>query len=234
MITKVIAACTAVSALSVAMIIDSTAWHIRALALSEERGVFISKTNIFLYGGRFFSLLYMTSLAYLVDIGGKAVELITVSALGFSISSAANHFVLGKRNNRKWFVETAAKALRLPPRKCNIDAQFFNVVSRSTLNNRLFILSSSATLIFSMGISIPYVVASVFPEYRMTFNNLGQIINSIGMLMVLLAIDNKMYRDWDNGEIHESNEYYTSSRTVGLLLAAAIYWLSSAIIELSA
>lgn len=230
MLIEAIVAVVAITSLTVAMIIDSTAWHIRGLAQIEERGTFISKTNIFLYGGRFFSLLYMTSLAYLVDIGGTAAEIIFVSAAGFLISSVANHFVLGLRNVRKRFVESVASALRLPPRQCDIDAEYFHMFSMAAIKNKLFIFSSMATIVFSMGISIPYVVASIFPEYRMTFNNLGQIINSLGMLMVLLIIDNQMYRDWDKGSIRESNEYYTSSRTFGLMFTAILYFSITALI----
>jgi len=230
MLIETIVAVVAVASVTVAMIVDSTAWHIRGLARVEERGAFISKTNIFLYGGRFFSLLYMTSLAYLVDIGGTATEIILVSAAGFFISSIANHVVLGTRTVRKRFVETVASALRLPSRECDIEADHFRIFSRAATKNRLFLFSSMATFIFSMGISVPYVIASIFPEYRMTFNNLGQIINSLGMLMVLLIIDNQMYRDWDRGSIRESNEHYTSSRTFGLMSASFLYFALSAAI----
>ena len=213
----------AISAVTIAMIIDSTAWHIRALSRIEERGLFISRTNIFLYGGRFFSLLYMTSLSYLVDIRSTAKEIILISAIGFFFSSLANHMVLGFRGVRKRFVETAAWTLRLPHRSHDTGAAHFRIFSRDSLKSPLFILSSLATFVFSMGISIPYVVASIFPEYRMTFNNLGQIINSLGMLLVLLVIDNRMYRDWDHGTILQSNEIYTSSRTCGLMMASIFY-----------
>lgn len=81
-----------------------------------------------------------------------------------------------------------------------------------------------------MGISIPYIVASIFPEYRMTFNNLGQIINSVGMLLVLVFIDNQMYKDWDRGIIVNSNEHYTGSRTFGLMVSAIIYFLCAALV----
>ncbi|MFN4357530.1 hypothetical protein [Sphingopyxis alaskensis] len=232
MLIETIVAIVAIASVSIAMIIDSTAWHIRGLARVEERGAFISKTNIFLYGGRFFSLLYMTALAYLVDIGGTASEIILVSATGFFVSSIANQAILGTRKVRKRFVETVAYALHLPARECDIDADHFRIFSRSALENRLFLYSSLATLIFSMGISVPYVVASIFPEYRMTFNNLGQIINSIGMLMVLLVIDNRMYKDWDKGSIRESNEYYTSSRTAGLMIASTFYFSANFLIAI--
>lgn len=212
------------------MIVDSTAWHIRALARSEERGAFISKTNIFLYGGRFFSLVYMTSLAYLVDIGGTAVEIILVSAGGFFIASVANHLVLGIRHVRKKFVLVVASILRLPRRPCDISGADFRICSREALKSRLFIFSSVATFVFSMGISIPYIVASIFPEYRMTFNNLGQIINSVGMLLVLVFIDNQMYKDWDRGIIVNSNEHYTGSRTFGLMVSAIIYFICAALV----
>ncbi len=220
---EVITIIVAIAAVTIAMIIDSTAWHIRALSRIEERGLFISRTNIFLYGGRFFSLLYMTSLSYLVDIGSSAKEIISISAIGFFFSSLSNHMVLGLRGVRKRFVETAAWALRLPHRSHDIGAAHFRIFSRHSLTNPLFMLSSLATFIFSMGISIPYVIASTFPEYRMTFNNLGQIINSLGMLLVLIVIDNRMYRDWDHGTILQSNEIYTSSRTCGLMMASIFY-----------
>jgi hypothetical protein len=223
MMIELITIIVAISAVTIAMIIDSTAWHIRALSRIEERGLFISRTNIFLYGGRFFSLLYMTSLSYLVDIRSTAKEIILISAVGFFFSSLANHMVLGLRGVRKRFVETAAWALRLPHRDHDIGVAHFRIFSRDSLKSPLFVLSSLATFVFSMGISIPYVVASIFPEYRMTFNNLGQIINSLGMLLVLLVIDNRMYRDWDHGTILQSNEIYTSSRTCGLMMASLFY-----------
>lgn len=230
MLIETIIVLVAIASLSVAMIIDSTAWHIRGLARIEERGAFISKTNIFLYGGRFFSLVYMTSLAYLVDIGGTAVEIIFLSACGFLIASVANHLVLGMRNVRKKFVEMVTTNLRLPPRPCDISGAPFHVFSSEAIKSRLFLFSSTATFIFSIGISIPYVIASIFPEYRMTFNNLGQIINSAGMLIVLLVIDNQMYKDWDKGIIQASNEHYTGSRTFGLLASSLIYFFAAAVI----
>lgn len=230
MLIESLVAIIAIISISIAMIIDSTAWHIRGLARLEERGVFISKTNIFLYGGRFFSLLYMTSLSYLVDIGGSAFQIIMVSAAGFLVSSASNKLILGVRGIRKLFVETVSYILRLPHRECDTNAISFRIFSRSSFKSSLFVFSTLATIIFSMGISIPYVIASLFPDYRMTFNNLGQIINSLGMLMVLLIIDNRMYRDWDMGLILDSNEQYTSSRVAGLMLASAIYFIIAILI----
>lgn len=230
MLIESLVAIIAIISISIAMIIDSTAWHIRGLARLEERGVFISKTNIFLYGGRFFSLLYMTSLSYLVDIGGSAFQIIMVSAAGFLVSSASNKLILGVRGIRKVFVETVSNILRLPHRECNINTVSFRIFSSSSFKSSLFIFSTLATIVFSMGISVPYVIASLFPDYRMTFNNLGQIINSLGMLMVLLIIDNRMYRDWDMGLILDSNEQYTSSRVAGLMVASAIYFIIAILI----
>lgn len=230
MLIESLVAIIAIISISIAMIIDSAAWHIRGLARLEERGVFISKTNIFLYGGRFFSLLYMTSLSYLVDIGGSAFQIIMVSAAGFLVSSASNKLILGVRGIRKVFVETVSNILRLPHRECNINTVSFRIFSRSSFKSGLFVFSTLATIVFSMGISVPYVIASLFPDYRMTFNNLGQIINSLGMLMVLLIIDNRMYRDWDMGLILDSNEQYTSSRVAGLMVASAIYFIIAILI----
>lgn len=214
-----------VAGLTIAMLIDSTAWHIRALAVIEDRGLFISKTNIFLYGGRFFSLLYMTILAYFVDIGKMPADIILVSAIGFGIAAITNHVILGIQRNRRVFVALAATGLFLPhrpPAEANVASA---VLRQSASAQKLFVQSALATFVFSLGISVPYFVAALYPDFRMTFNNLGQIINSIGMLILLLLVDAKLYRDWDAGVIAESNEAYTLSRTVGLFVAATVFAL---------
>jgi Alternate to MurJ len=212
--------------LAIAMLIDSAAWHIRAMSLSQERGLFISKTNIFLYGGRFFSLLYMTGLSFLVDIGKQPSEVVLLCAVGFVVAAVVNHILLGIRSNRKAFMRLSARCLFLPRREAPAGRPAIAIILHDAASRRLFILSTIATFVFSMGISVPYIIAAVFPDFRMTFNNLGQIINSIGMLIILLLVDAKMYKDWDDDKLAETNEAYTLSRSTGLISAGMIFALA--------
>lgn len=68
----------------------------------------------------------------------------------------------------------------------------------------------------------PYVVASLFPAHRMALGAIGQIINSLGTLILLFLVDPILYRLMDNDELSENLQAYSYGRAFGFLIGSCL------------
>jgi hypothetical protein len=92
--------------------------------------------------------------------------------------------------------------------------------------NKLLLSTTVSTTLFCLGMSAPYILASLFRSYRLTLASTGQILNAIGMIFILLFVDLLMFKSWDDKELQHAIKYYSRGRVLGILLAASIVAMS--------
>ena len=68
-----------------------------------------------------------------------------------------------------------------------------------------------------MGVTLPFVVASVYPENRMMISSLGQAVNAVGTVIVLFKVDSAMYQSMDTGRLPRLVGYFVAGRIVALV-----------------
>jgi hypothetical protein len=94
-------------------------------------------------------------------------------------------------------------------------------VTKISLNKPLFIATAVVSTFFAFALMAPLVLASAFPEYRLTLNNSGSLINFFGMLLLLAYLDPMLYKALDDGTFNEKIESYIWGRITGFMICAA-------------
>ena len=210
-------------AVAVSSIIETSSWNLRSQASRDNKGLFIARTNIYLYGGRFFLLAFSTGLAYLVDINATVVE---ISLLIFSsyMSAALAHTLLISGNISNLLVKSGARLLGLPNQKSGPQHVF---------HAKIFWFTSLSASFFCVAMATPFIIATQFPEYRMTLSGVGQLINSFGTLILLFMVDPLLYRLLDKNILSSAIRSYTMGRLFGFFLGGLLALIPYLIIQFS-
>lgn len=195
--------------ISICLLIETTTWILRSYAGPDESGKYIARTNIYLYGGRFFSLFFGLGASFMVDAGISTSSILLVIASAI-LSASISHLLISRF---EWVLFKIAFLLKLEVK---------NINKNKIDNNRLKRNSTISTFIFSFGLTIPYIIASRFPDLRMTLSNLGQIINALGTLILLFIVDPILYKEMDSGNLRGSIYSFVKGRTYGLLLGSLL------------
>lgn len=179
-------------------------------------GLYISRTNIYSYTGRFFAFTYMTCLSILVDTGSTPVSICLIIGSSLIVATSLHLFLLNRSQYSRRILSSIARMLSLgaviPDVSGDIALPYARTISRST---------AAASFLLCMALGAPYVLASLVPEYRLTIANVGQILNSIAMIFILFYVDQNLYKSWDEKKLHVAVQSYNTGRIVGISLAGA-------------
>lgn len=225
-VTAIIAA-LALASLSISLLIETSSWWLRSFSTKGNMGLYVSRTNIYLYGGRFFALLFSTLIAFLVDRGAGTGSLLTIFTIGFAVTGAAHVLLLNDTVFTLKLVTRIARLMRLTPP----DVRTLPQRSRQD-SERLRLPTALSSMFFGFGLSMPYVLASALPEYRLTIGNLGQIINSFGTLLLLFWVDQRLFAALDRDSLHEAVVHYAAGRASGFFAVAGAFALGAMILAL--
>jgi hypothetical protein len=207
-------------ALVSALLIESSSWWIKALCPPQQMGAYISRTNIYLYGGRFFVLVFSSGVAFYVESGqspGRVAVLVGLSMLLAAVAQAVllNHSSLGH------FV------LRLAARSLFLKGEFPTNHRDLGLWSPLTVPTLWSSLAFGLGTGAPLLIAALLPDFRLSISYTGQIINSAGTLIILLYVDQRLYKAMDNGLLFSEMSGYTSGRVAGFAMAGLVFLVAS-------
>ena len=202
--------------LAVSFLIETSSWCARSYSSPGNIGSFIARSNIYLYGGRFFAIATQVLIGYLVDSGAVPSDTLGIFLFGFLLTIATHVLFLGKRSWRKSLEYLLLKLMRL-----HVLPSPSPSVSR-VINKRLFIATTLVSTFFALALMAPLVLASAFPEYRLTLNNSGSLINFFGMLLLLAYLDPMMYKALDDGTFGEKVESYIWGRIAGFAICASL------------
>lgn len=207
-------------ALAFAFFIETSSWWLRIEANKENVGLYISRSNIYLYGGRFFSLIFGVLLAFRIESGTDPKNISLLLSISFIISFILQATILNYRF-RKLVIKVLSFILKLPaPKKCHVKYIETNIESRRFL----FFSTLIASLSFSMGISVPMLLASIFIENRLVLANVGQLINALGMIFMLFFVDQRLYTALDKGTLFNNLIVYSQARILSFLLVSVVFF----------
>lgn len=204
---------------AVAFLIETSSWLVRAQSASGQLGLYVGRSNIYLYFARMFTLLFTASLALSVEVG-QAPKVIYESICATFIVSSLLHFLLIIPSSRHFIIKIVSTILFLPnkfSRSPNLGANIFS--------NKLFWLTSVTSLIFSVSLTAPILGAILFPEFRLSISYVGQVINFFGTIIILFFVDQILFRAIDSNEIEEILVSYIIGRLCGFFVVGIAFLL---------
>lgn len=203
------------AALTICMLVETTTWWLRTNATPGSVGLFISRTNIYLYSGRFFFLVFSSSISFLVDTGASTAGIVVTFALCFLVTAAVHAIMALYPEATMKISRNASKLLKMP-------LPVLDDIKRAPDDRNVMMITASSSTIFSLGLAVPYILASTYPEYRLTLASLGQAVNAVGTLLLLFFVDQILFRAIDDGTIRFKVIRYTIGRAIGFGLAGII------------
>ena len=207
--------------LALSSIIETSSWAIRSYSIKNNKGLFIARTNIYLYGGRFFLLLFATGLSFLVDTNASARDISLVISASYLVAALV-HFVLIK-NETKIFLDKRILAF--------LKLSYVDLNSKNVFHLKLFIFSLISAAFFCCAMIAPYTLETQFPEYRITVSGLSQFINSLGTIILLFTVDPILYNLLDKNKLSASISSYTIGRLIGYLIGSFIAFIPYLLFE---
>lgn len=134
----------AAAALSISLFIETSSWWIRVVATKDNFGYYISRSNIYLYGGRFFSLVFGLFLAFQIENGLSPALISITLAISFLMAFLLQILLLSKKI-RRFFILKISIVLDLPPASDKYEERS---VSRHDLDAPLFVGTLAASVSF--------------------------------------------------------------------------------------
>lgn len=197
--------------LGLALVIETTSWSIKAYSKPEFKGIFVAKTNIYLYGARLFLLLYTVGLSYLVDSKMNIYDITFLVSISYLFSALLHGCILNNKFHIK-VCEFFMKIIRIQQHSRRADSNI------RIFSNSLALKTAASSFFFTISMAAPYISASLFPDFRMTFSAVGQIINSFGTIILLFFVDPVLYKLMDSNNLMESLYGYYVGRIFGFTL----------------
>lgn len=205
--------------LSISLLVESSSWTLRAMSGKSNHGFFNSRASIYLYGGRFFSLLFMGVMSILAD-QQKDINLMTMF-ISISVTSAAcTQIFYKKMPNFFHWINKIMTGLIFQKFDMKFDYKQSVIKDNSLKRN-----TTLATVVVIFGISSPYILAAFYPEIRMTISTLGQFITAIGTVLVLFNVDTALFKKMDKNNLKYYIFEYLEGRCMGLIFASIIFWV---------
>jgi len=214
-LTAVATCCFAMS-----LFIETSSWSMRAHAKVQSQGLFNARCNIYLYSARMFYLIFMGFMAWTVDSGWSALHVQGVLAAAVSFALFLHSIYAYKRRLRaKW----DCFLLRI----FNLDTKPDTCSARecATFGMNVQRWTTIAATVLMCGVTLPFFVASLVPQYRMMIGTLAQSINALGTLVLLIRVDAYLYRSMDKEQLPDIVTYYIKGRLLALLVMTALFWL---------
>jgi hypothetical protein len=189
------------------------------MSTKSNHGFFNARANVYLYGGRFFALLFMMILSLIVDREPNFHHVLIFISISVSLAAFIqllywNSSTFFKCVNRVIIFLLLKKMPYVTPLK-----------THNKVDHTLFLNSWIATSILVFGVTSPYILACIMPEIRMTIATFGQVINAVGTVILLFKVEPLLYRRMDKNDLHVHVFSYIKGRCFGLMLAASIFWL---------
>jgi len=207
----------AVSALTAGMFVETSTWWLRALSPQQQVGLYISRSNIMAYAMRAFLVFYNALVSIYIEFGATPRSVALVLGASFLLAGAVQIVLAGRSAATMGALWLMTRVLLLAP------PEPLPQRSRRVHDVRLFVLTTFVTVVFTLGMTVPLLVAVLVPAFRLSISYLGQIINIVGMFVVLFYIDQQMFRAMDAGKLLDDVTDYTYGRMVAFLLVGACF-----------
>jgi hypothetical protein len=161
-----------------------------------------------------------------IDIGLSVEGVILYVGIGFFVGAILQAVTLNSEYASQKILTMLARLLRV-----ELEVRPEMQLSTAAPQAALFFSTFTATVLFCAGLGVPYILASALPEYRLTMSSLGQVLNAFGMIFILVYVDQRLYRAWDNGALGAAIYSYRWGRLCGILFSATVMFVLFEIVK---
>lgn len=203
-------------AMMAAFLVESSSWWIKGACPPGMVGLYVSRSNIYLYFGRFFALTYNALIAFGIENGATARQVSGTLAIGFGAAFAAHLVLLAGGGATRVTITVLGRILLLPHRQWKV------APAASCHNKPIVVATATASLCFGLGISLPLLLAVFVPQYRMSLSYIGQTVNALGTILLLFMVDQRLFRSLDEGRLLEDLPSYSLGRAAAFGAAGAV------------
>lgn len=212
----------AAAAMMASFLVESSTWWIRGACAPGMVGLYVSRSNIYQYCGRFFALAFNALIAFGIENSASARYVTATLSTGFALTCVAHGVILMGGAPTRAAVFVLGRVLFLPNQLIHQDE------AKRPTNWAIMLPTAFATLCYCFGLALPLLLAVFVPQYRMSLSYTGQIVNAVGTFMLLFMVDQPMFRSLDRGGLHRDLPSYTLGRIWAFGTAAALclgfYW----------
>jgi len=173
-------------------------------------------------GSKLFLVIFLPSLAYLVESGTTLNEYLLIVIISLFLTSLISLVVLLKFNFFQYYFQKVfyyyevsnlpkalLKALIVSNNK-SISCKNIEKFNMKKINNKKTNTSFLAYLFLVNGFFVSFLLTIIFPEYRLTLGQFVMVFHSFGALIVAFYLDPMLSRSLDrndNDEIWSQNVY---------------------------
>ncbi len=193
-------------AMMASFLVESSTWWIRGACSPGMIGLYVSRSNIYQYCGRFFALAFNAFIAFSIENGATASYVTITLGTGFALTCLAHVLLLLGGTPTRVTLTLLTRVLFLP------NQQLVEEDEKPPTRWGIVLPTAVATLCYSLGIALPLLLAVFIPQYRMSLSYSGQIVNAVGTFMLLLMVDQPMFRSLDRAQLHRDLPSYTAGR----------------------
>ena len=204
------------AAMMVSFLVESSTWWIRGACAPGMIGLYVSRSNIYQYCGRFFALAFSALIAFSIENAATASYVTITLAAGFALTCFAHAMLLLGGAPTRVAIATLSRILFLPNKLLVEDE------AKPERRWAITLPTTFATLCYCLGMALPLLLAVFVPQYRMSLSYTGQIVNAVGTFMLLFMVDQPMFRSLDNARLHRDLPSYTLGRIWAFGIASVI------------
>ena len=212
--------CLSAVGFSTSLLVETSSWHLRSLAKRDSHGLFNSRANIYLYGGRFFALTFMMLMSSFVDRNFTFIWVFRNIAICVTLAGIFQVSYVSVRSVRDYVDIFFFRVILYGIKEFNITEGV------QKKDSKLFLKTLISTIILCIGVTSPYVVASRYPDARMTISTLGQIINAFGTVILLFWVEPHLYKKMDDDQLNLNLYSYFEGRALGLIVVSILLFNS--------
>ncbi len=212
------------TAIVISLFIETTSWWIKTFCSPNRIGLFVARTNIYLYGSRLFSLVFSSGVAAYVEAGHSRWTVALLLSASFLVAFATQVALINRSPTGIRMIRFLARIMMIGDLE-NVDFE-----SAVVPNRRLTLATAAGTYIFGLGIGLPLLFASLVPQHRLVISYSGQLINFAGSLTVIMFVDQTLFRSMDSGNIRHDVVAFTLGRYFGLLAVFATFGAVAALL----
>lgn len=203
-------------AMMVSFLVESSTWWIRGACTPGFIGLYVSRSNIYQYCGRFFALAFNAFIAFSIENSASASYVTITLAAGFGLTCVAHFVFLTGGAPTRLAISVLGRVLFLPNQILIEDDD------KPGRQWAIVLPTAFATSCYCLGMALPLLLAVFVPQYRMSLSYTGQIVNAVGTFMLLFMVDQPMFRSLDNARLHRDLPSYTAGRIIAFGIASVV------------
>lgn len=176
------------------LIFDLGAQYVRASINKINKSELFAVSNWVQYQARILNMLSVVSLSYYFEKGGMKGEIKTIFYYALSFSFGIGLLYI---TNRKFF--SALSSILFVTNRVifkNVGTNDYFFKAKISLN-KYFYYSLIVNILLYMAMIVPFVLASLKPDIRMTLAYSGQLLNFMGTIINYTLIEPGFYRAVD-------------------------------------